>query len=76
MAVLFWLGLAALTFILLVAGYGSGFWHVPGRALLPLPIRCHPRFTVWRPGGAPAATAGRREPDGRLPSGRRAGDGA
>jgi hypothetical protein len=25
-SVLFWLGLAALTFILLVAGYGSGFW--------------------------------------------------
>jgi hypothetical protein len=27
MAVLFWLGLAALTFVLLVAGYGAGFWH-------------------------------------------------
>ena len=27
MAVLFWLGLGALTFVLLVAGYGSGFWH-------------------------------------------------
>ena len=27
MAVAFWLGLAALTFILLVVGYGSGFWH-------------------------------------------------
>jgi hypothetical protein len=26
MAVLFWLGLGALTFIVLVAGYGSGFW--------------------------------------------------
>jgi hypothetical protein len=26
MAVLFWLGLGALTFVLLVAGYGSGFW--------------------------------------------------
>jgi len=25
-AVLFWLGLGALTFVLLVAGYGSGFW--------------------------------------------------
>jgi hypothetical protein len=25
-AILFWLGLAALTFVLLVAGYGSGFW--------------------------------------------------
>jgi hypothetical protein len=27
MAVLFWLALGALTFVLLVAGYGSGFWH-------------------------------------------------
>ena len=27
LAVLFWLGLGALTFVLLVAGYGSGFWH-------------------------------------------------
>jgi hypothetical protein len=27
MAVLFWLGLGALTFVLLVAGYGTGFWH-------------------------------------------------
>jgi hypothetical protein len=27
MAVLFWLGLAALTFVLLVVGYGSGFWR-------------------------------------------------
>jgi len=27
MAVLFWLGLGALTFILLVVGYGTGFWH-------------------------------------------------
>ncbi len=26
MAVLFWVGLGVLTFILLVAGYGSGFW--------------------------------------------------
>ena len=26
-AVLFWLGLGALTFVLLVAGYGTGFWH-------------------------------------------------
>jgi len=25
-AVLFWIGLAALTFVLLFAGYGSGFW--------------------------------------------------
>ena len=27
MAVLFWVGLAALTFVLLVVGYGSGFWQ-------------------------------------------------
>jgi hypothetical protein len=27
MAVLFWLGLGGLTFVLLVAGYGTGFWH-------------------------------------------------
>jgi hypothetical protein len=26
MAVLFWLGLGALTFVLLIAGYGTGFW--------------------------------------------------
>ncbi|HLO36559.1 MAG TPA: hypothetical protein VK194_10770 [Candidatus Deferrimicrobium sp.] len=26
LAVLFWLGLAALTFVLLVAGYATGFW--------------------------------------------------
>lgn len=26
MAVLFWLGLGALTFVLLVAGYATGFW--------------------------------------------------
>jgi hypothetical protein len=25
-AVLFWVGLAVLTFVLLVLGYGSGFW--------------------------------------------------
>jgi hypothetical protein len=25
-AVLFWIGLAALTFLLLVVGYGTGFW--------------------------------------------------
>jgi hypothetical protein len=25
-SVLFWLGLGALTFVLLIAGYGSGFW--------------------------------------------------
>ena len=27
LAILFWLGLGALTFILLVVGYGTGFWH-------------------------------------------------
>jgi len=27
MSVLFWVGLAALTFIVLLVGYGSGFWH-------------------------------------------------
>jgi hypothetical protein len=27
LAVLFWLGLAGLTFVLLVVGYGTGFWH-------------------------------------------------
>ena len=26
MSVLFWLGLGALTFLLLVVGYGTGFW--------------------------------------------------
>ena len=26
MAVLFWLGLGAVTFVLLVIGYGTGFW--------------------------------------------------
>jgi hypothetical protein len=25
-SILFWLGLAVLTFVLLVAGYGTGFW--------------------------------------------------
>jgi hypothetical protein len=25
---LFWLGLGFLTFVLLVVGYGSGFWHL------------------------------------------------
>jgi hypothetical protein len=28
-AVLFWLGLAAATFVLLVLGYGVGLWHFP-----------------------------------------------
>jgi hypothetical protein len=27
MAVLFWLGLGVVTFVLLVVGYGTGFWH-------------------------------------------------
>ena len=27
LAVLFWLGLGALTFVILVAGYGTGLWH-------------------------------------------------
>ena len=26
-SVLFWVALAVLTFVLLVAGYGTGFWH-------------------------------------------------
>lgn len=29
-SVAFWLSLAVLTFILLVAGYGTGFWHFGG----------------------------------------------
>jgi hypothetical protein len=28
MSVLFWVSLAALTFIVLVVGYGIGFWHL------------------------------------------------
>ena len=28
-AVVFWLGLAAATFVLLVVGYGIGLWHFP-----------------------------------------------
>lgn len=27
LAVLFWISLAALTFVILVLGYGTGFWH-------------------------------------------------
>jgi len=27
LAILFWLGLGALTFVVLVVGYGTGFWH-------------------------------------------------
>ena len=30
MAVLAWLGLGVLTFVILVVGYGVGFWHFPG----------------------------------------------
>jgi hypothetical protein len=29
LSVLFWLGLGAATFALIVAGYGSGFWDLP-----------------------------------------------
>ncbi len=29
-SVLFWLGLATVTFVLLVIGYGSGFWSIAG----------------------------------------------
>ena len=29
-AVMFWVSLAVLTFVLLVLGYWSGFWHFPG----------------------------------------------
>jgi hypothetical protein len=29
MSVLFWLGLAVATFVLLVLGYGTGFWSLP-----------------------------------------------
>jgi len=29
MSVVFWIGLAVLTFLVLVLGYGTGFWHVP-----------------------------------------------
>jgi hypothetical protein len=29
-SVMFWVGLAVLTFVLLVGGYGLGFWHFPG----------------------------------------------
>lgn len=30
MSVLFWLGLGVVTFALLVIGYGTGFWTLPG----------------------------------------------
>jgi hypothetical protein len=29
LAVAFWIGLGAVTFLLLVVGYGTGFWHFP-----------------------------------------------
>jgi hypothetical protein len=35
LAVLFWIGLGALTFVVLVVGYGTGFWHLP--AVPPVP---------------------------------------
>jgi hypothetical protein len=44
MAVVFWLGLGALTFLLLVIGYGTGFWHLPPLPSVPVPA----------PGGSPA----------------------
>lgn len=28
MAVAFWVGLGVLTFVILVVGYGTGFWHL------------------------------------------------
>jgi hypothetical protein len=30
LAVAFWAGLAVLTFVILVIGYGVGFWQLPG----------------------------------------------
>jgi hypothetical protein len=35
LAILFWLGLGALTFVLLVLGYGTGFWHLPALPVVP-----------------------------------------
>jgi hypothetical protein len=32
MSILFWLGLAVATFVLLVLGYGTGFWDLPARS--------------------------------------------
>jgi hypothetical protein len=29
LAVAFWIGLGVLTFVLLLVGYGTGFWHFP-----------------------------------------------
>jgi len=45
LAVLFWLGLGLLTFMLLVVGYGTGFWHLPP---LPSPM------VLASPGASPA----------------------
>ena len=28
LSVAFWVGLAVITFVLLVVGYGTGFWHI------------------------------------------------
>ncbi len=37
-SLLFWLSLAAATFVLLVIGYGSGFWNsTPGPSPTPVP---------------------------------------
>ena len=38
LAVAFWVGLAAITFVILVAGYGTGFWHAPVASAVPSPI--------------------------------------
>ena len=39
LAVAFWVSLAVLTFVLLVVGYGSGFWHPPVVATpVPSPV--------------------------------------
>jgi hypothetical protein len=37
MAVLFWIGLAVLTFLLIAIGYGTGFWHFPVAGATPPP---------------------------------------
>jgi hypothetical protein len=40
MSIAFWIGLGVLTFVILVAGYGTGFWHfpvVPTPTAVPLP---------------------------------------
>jgi hypothetical protein len=38
LAVAFWVGLAALTFVLLVAGYGTNFWHIQVPTPPPSPL--------------------------------------